>query len=87
MLEGKPFICSFLCRNFRKEHLYILDRPFGTTQATVRNPGKDVNITWDFGIYFMFYVTEILTKFIWRKCKMLHALGILVSSKFWGVNN
>jgi len=32
----------------------------------------------------MFPDTEILTKFIWRKCKMLHALRMLVSSKFWG---
>jgi len=33
----------------------------------------------------MFSVTENLTKFIWRKCKMLQALGMLVSSKFFGL--
>jgi len=67
-----------------EKYLYIVDRLFGTTKATVQNPGKDVNIMWDFGIYLMFSVIEISNKFIWRECKMLHAFGIFASSNFLG---
>jgi len=56
----------------------MLDRSFGITKATVQNPGKDVNIMWDFGICSMFSFIEISNKFIWRKCKMLHALRMCV---------